>query len=142
MYANLGPGQIAERDPPSPNGVDVLYSHEYVAERMRERNLYGYCGNSPTNATDPTGLQSIVYWHKHCMKLPTKKKRCECHCIYAPKEHKCRKICMDCWGGGKKPGTKELCMCTCLAAGTEEKKCEKVCKGLSPDEEKLCPDKE
>ena len=59
MYANLGPGQIAERDPPSPTGVDVLYSHEYVAERMRERNLYGYCSNDPTNATDPLGLYTL-----------------------------------------------------------------------------------
>ena len=56
MYANLGPGHEAELDPPSPNGVDVLYSHEYVAERMRERNLYGYCGNSPLTFTDPKGL--------------------------------------------------------------------------------------
>ncbi len=57
MYANLGPGQIAERDPPSPNGVDVLYSHEYVAERMRERNLYGYCNNDPLTKADPSGLK-------------------------------------------------------------------------------------
>ena len=59
MYADLGPGQMVELDPPSPNGVDVLYSHEYVAERMRERSLYGYCGNDPTTLTDPSGLYSI-----------------------------------------------------------------------------------
>ena len=57
MYANLGPGHIAELDPPSPNGVDVVYSHEDVAAIMRERNLYGYCGNSPLTLTDPAGLE-------------------------------------------------------------------------------------
>ncbi|MCD4726504.1 MAG: hypothetical protein K8R46_02505 [Pirellulales bacterium] len=56
MYANLGPGHTIELDPPSPNGVDLLYSHEYVAERMRERNFYGYCDNNPMNKIDPTGL--------------------------------------------------------------------------------------
>ena len=61
MYANLGPGQIAERDPPSPNGVDVLYSHEYVAERMRERNLHGYVRNNPLIHTDSIELQGIQF---------------------------------------------------------------------------------
>ncbi len=58
MYANLGPGHIAELDPPPADGVDVLYSHEYVAERMRERNLYGYVGNSPLQNLDPEGLKA------------------------------------------------------------------------------------
>jgi hypothetical protein len=35
MYANLGPGHVAELDPPSSDGLDLLYSHEYVAARMR-----------------------------------------------------------------------------------------------------------
>lgn len=74
MYANLGPGQIAERDPPSPNGVDVMYSHEGVAEIMRERNLYRYVGNNPVISTDPSGLWELrcrrmgvaLYLYKHC----------------------------------------------------------------------------
>lgn len=29
---------------------------------MRERNLYGYCGNSPSNQTDPSGLEWVWPW--------------------------------------------------------------------------------
>ena len=69
MYADLGPSQMVDLDPPSPNGVDVLYSHEYVAERMREKNLYGYVGNNPVIYVDPHGLERIVgcpptFWNK------------------------------------------------------------------------------
>ena len=57
MYADLGPGQEIDLDPPPPNGVDVLYSHDYVAARIRvDDNLYQYCDSSPVNLTDPSGL--------------------------------------------------------------------------------------
>jgi len=67
MYADLGPGQMIDLDPPSPNGIDLLYSHEYVANRLRsvsrrsggisERaNLYGYVVGNPINLVDPFGL--------------------------------------------------------------------------------------
>jgi hypothetical protein len=77
MYADLGPGLEADISPPSPDGSNIFYSHEYVAERMRQRvanrptgfidpyphgdlNPYGYAENSPVNATDPTGLATGI----------------------------------------------------------------------------------
>ena len=56
MYADFGPGHVAELDPPSSDGLDLLYSDEYVADRMRQRNLYAYVTNNPVNMTDPSGL--------------------------------------------------------------------------------------
>jgi hypothetical protein len=40
---------------PSPNGVDVLYSDEYVAQRM-QTNPYVYANNNPLKYVDPSGL--------------------------------------------------------------------------------------
>lgn len=70
MYADLGPGQTIELDKPSPIGSDLLYSHEYVADRMRGRmrrpttlaertNLYAYVTNNPTKYVDPSGLEKV-----------------------------------------------------------------------------------
>ena len=70
MYADLGPGRMLDLDPPSPNGVDLLYSHEYVANRMRgqlsrpptlaERtSLYSYVTNNSVNYVDPSGLKKV-----------------------------------------------------------------------------------
>ena len=51
---------MVDLDPPSPNGVDVLYSHEYVAEQMRERNLYGYIGNNPATDIDSREFNELI----------------------------------------------------------------------------------
>jgi len=78
MYADLGQGQMLDLDPPSPNGVDLLYSHEYVARRMRRwrsrrdalptTNLYVYVHGRPTVFVDPFGLQAIdcSYYEVRC----------------------------------------------------------------------------
>jgi hypothetical protein len=53
MYADLGPGQTIELDEPSPTGVDLLYGHTYVFDRMRTRMR-----RSPCNRSQP----EIVNW--------------------------------------------------------------------------------
>ena len=78
MYAQmLGPGDVADLNPPSPDGVQVLYSDEYVAERMRKRsirahaqrgkvdlhrrNVYEYTTSNPITHRDPSGLDRRIW---------------------------------------------------------------------------------
>lgn len=67
MYASLGPGQMIDLDTPSPNGMDLIYTHDYVARRSREwtahksgkkilANMYEYCDGKPLEMVDPLGL--------------------------------------------------------------------------------------
>ena len=58
MYANLGPGMEVALASPS-SGPEVMYSHQYVAGRILQRNLYGYCDNNPINWMDPSGLKKL-----------------------------------------------------------------------------------
>ncbi len=34
MYANFGPGIEAVIDPPSPGGIDLFYTHQFIANRF------------------------------------------------------------------------------------------------------------
>lgn len=75
MYADLGPGQMLDLDLPSPNDVDLLFSHEYVAERTRNEkrpssltlaellNIYAYVMNNPVNNVDPSGLATASKYY-------------------------------------------------------------------------------
>ena len=77
MYADLGPGQMLDLDPPSPNEVDLLYSHEFVANSMHIRtrqlpnvaektNLYAYVIHNPVNYVDPNGLYASPGYGHFC----------------------------------------------------------------------------
>jgi hypothetical protein len=61
MYANLGHGQAIALDEPTFSGIELLYSHEYVAgargalPNVADPNVYNYCFGAPINATDPMG---------------------------------------------------------------------------------------
>jgi len=59
MYADFGPGQVAELDRSSPDGMDLLYGDEYVAARMRTEDAYGYVSNNPVRLVDPMGLEKV-----------------------------------------------------------------------------------
>jgi hypothetical protein len=55
MYANLGPGMQLSPTPPSA-GPTLMYSDQYVANRVSQTNLCAYADNNPVNAVDPSGL--------------------------------------------------------------------------------------
>ena len=93
--------------------------------------LYAYVHNNPIDITDPTGtISSIGNWHKNCLKLTDKKKRCKCHCVYAVNDQLCQNNCIKCGGGKKKISKKEFCKCACVAAGNSLADCEKACCGI------------
>jgi hypothetical protein len=59
MYANLGPGMVADLVPASIGGSEVLYSDEYVMRRWQGSwSLYAYTDGNPATFVDPLGLQA------------------------------------------------------------------------------------
>ena len=83
MYpAHLGPGQTVDLAPPSPTGVDVLYSDDYVAQQTREGNSYAYCNNNPVNSIDPSGLKPTK-WEVYCRPviIPRSKRIVHCYIV-------------------------------------------------------------
>ena len=66
--AHLGPGDLMDFVEPPPDGPIVGYRHRAVAEFMQHRggfsggkfsvdsNMYTYCGNSPVNRIDASGM--------------------------------------------------------------------------------------
>ncbi len=58
MYADLGPGLEIDLDPPSPGGVELLFSHAYVQRYARSTvNLLSYVQGNPLKYVDPLGLK-------------------------------------------------------------------------------------
>jgi RHS repeat-associated protein len=50
-------GRFLSQDPYLAGQPDILYDNNWFGDRLtRMRNLYGYCDNNPSNATDPSGL--------------------------------------------------------------------------------------
>jgi hypothetical protein len=77
MYAAFGPGQMIDLDPFSPQGVDLVYGHEYVAHRTKDSkndprslaertNLYAYAINNPIKLLDPSGLYATPGYGHFC----------------------------------------------------------------------------
>jgi RHS repeat-associated protein len=36
---------------------------------------------------DPTGESTVHQWHLRCNKIPNKRERCKCHCVYSPPDY-------------------------------------------------------
>ncbi len=60
MFYQGPPGLMVDLAQPSLDGVDLLYSHEYVAVEIARRNTnaYTYANNNPLRYVDPSGLQA------------------------------------------------------------------------------------
>ena len=95
-------------------------------------NFYVYAGNNTLNLKDSLGLfycDTVTEWHKQCLKLPTDKKRCECHCVYATDMAGCIDACMECFSSNKPLTPYELCICACKK--TNIGNCDSLCKGAT-----------
>lgn len=65
MFYDGPPGLMVDLMKPSPNGVDLLYSDEYVAAKMARWNTnpYTYANNNPLKYVDPSGLKCEIAVH-------------------------------------------------------------------------------
>ena len=94
-------------------------------------NPYLYCVGNPINLVDPMGLIGLTTpdaYMKQCWRHPSAKARCECVCAPIPYDYeKCVDQCMECFPS-KKLLEKDLCICTCKAAGYSDKDCKRRCK--------------
>ncbi len=106
-----------------------LSSRSPVLFNTSVNNLYSYIQNNPTNFIDPRGLfygGTPEAHMKSCTKLKTKKKRCECICLYTTDFVKCEEQCDGC-SDGKKLSAHGVCMCTCKQQGGDAKACKCAC---------------
>jgi len=117
-----------------PRGTGVPYQgpllFPYRFHTAQVLNLYLYCIGNPISLTDSTGLiiTTLDAYMKQCWRHPAAKARCECVCAPVPYDYvKCVEQCMECFSSKKLLG-KDLCICTCKAAGHSEKDCKRRCK--------------
>jgi len=60
---------VARRDRPAGDGADLFDNYDPLGFEAGDPNLYRYVGNSPTSATDPSGLE-VLQWKNKYPNIP------------------------------------------------------------------------